>query len=183
MKNSLFALLFLPFLLCCKKQAPVPYPDYFSIREYAQDHWRIFAGQPYTLERIVVLNGKKDSSMVSALNTDWGAVLKIFLATDIKAPRFFDKYRLSVLEENATASTILLHEALEPQLFTRKLEVIVDQFSGKIRSIYIETAKKDGDDELQQQLLYIPLKILQIQERSSPGVGPGKDLRLEYRFL
>lgn len=71
------------FISCKKKEPPnVANMDggtYFSIVQFARDQFTTFWGQPYTLQKVVTLNGKTDSSFVPVMQMDWASVLKPFL--------------------------------------------------------------------------------------------------------
>ena len=68
---------------------------------------------------------------------------------------------------------------MEPELFTRNMQITADQVTNKVKSIYIET-NKDGRV---QKLYYAPIRLIQIQEFESSLLGGERNLRLEYRFL
>lgn len=152
---------------------------YFSVREYASDQFETFWGQPFTMEKSIRFNGKTDTVYLDAYNMEWGQILAAFFKTDIGEPGFIGKYRFQDFEDEITQSRIFLYEAIEASLLTRKLQVSADPFSNKIKSVYIETAEKGKTGKL----LYIPLKLIQIQEYSVSFPGGKKDLRVEYRFL
>lgn len=184
MKYGLFILLVLSIIACRSPQSPVTEDEiddrgYFSIAQFAADQFETFSGQPYTLLKTVTLNGQTDSSFVSALNMEWGSILAVFFKTDISDQRFIGRYQFSSFEDGVTSSHTFFYEAKDKSLFTRSLQIMVDPFSNKIKSIYIETASKGKTGKL----LYIPLKLIQIQEYASSFIGGEKDLRIEYRFL
>ena len=185
-----FSLVICCFLILsgCKKNKQEETQDtdegsYFSIRMFARDQFSVFGEQPFTLEKIVVLNGQRDSSMVHATDVDWAGVLRIFFEADISDKKFLDRYSFSVLEDDVTDTRTYLYEAKEEDLFTRSLQINADPVNNKIKSIYIETRKKDFWGSKQQKLFYIPIELIQIQEFQSPLIGSDRNLRIEYRFL
>lgn len=167
---------------CGKKRALAPVPGmdttqtYFSVRQYIQDQMTVYWGQPYSLNRFETREGKTDSSMVNFYNMEWGPVYAAFLATDISATKYLGHYRFSRFEEGISGNFVLNYEAMEKELYTRSLQITVDPTNNRILSIYI-VAAKDGNS---RKLLYIPLKVIQIQES---GAGKKHNYRLEYRFL
>lgn len=175
-------------LFSCKKPAeePVaanePEGTYFSIIQFAKDQWDTFYGQPYSLQKIVTMNGKVDTSYVSALDMDWSSVLKIFFETDISDKKYLDRYNFSLFEDDATLTRNFYYEAKEKDLFTRKLQIAADEETNKIRSVYIETSRNSTLNDLNQKLYYVPQKLIQIQEFEKSKTGPDKDIRIEYRF-
>jgi hypothetical protein len=165
-----------------------PAPDasqgtYFSLGQFAQSQFEAYWGQPFTLERIIVLNGKKDSALISSFKIDWASILKVFMDADISDPKFLDRYSFSSFADAATDSKTFYYEAKEPGLYTRTLQITADRETENVRAIYIETSKKSGMGSKNQKLYYAPVKIIQIQEHEDHAVGRDNDLRIEYRFL
>jgi len=184
MKNIvlLYALLFM--VSCAQKKEKKDSSNtsdagYFSIVQFAQDQFANFGGQPYTLRKIVTLNGKTDSTFVKANEMDWANVLKPFLESDISNKKYLDQYNFSLFEDSATDTRSFYYEAKEKKLFTRTLQITSDALNNKITAIYIET-EKNGKV---QKLFYRPLKIIQIQEYESPFWGKDKNLKVEYYFM
>lgn len=167
-----------------KQEQPVAEgPGYFSVKQFIADQWDIYHGQPFGLQKIVYLDGKTDTSVVSAYDMDWGTLFKTFFETDISDTKYLGRYDFSSFADDATATQNFYYEAKEPELFTRKLQISADDVSHKVRSIYIETAKNGQWSKFSQKLFYIPLKIISVQEFEWAKAGPTKELRVEYRFL
>jgi len=156
---------------------------YFSVKQFAQDQFRTFWGQPFTLERIKIENEQKDSSLIAVNRADWPEILKPFFDADISGKELQGKYNFSVLDDDATVSKTYFYEAKDKKLFTRNLQIATDPFTGKIKSIFIETAKDGSFGEKRQKLYYKPVKIIQIQEFESSLMGKDRNSRTEYRFL
>lgn len=180
------------FIICvsCKGSNPVPKNGsnagggtYFSVKQFIKDQWDTYHGQPFGLRKTVYLDGKTDSSEISAYDMDWGTVFKTFFDTDISDPKFLDRYNFSSFSDDATDTQNFFYEAKEEGLFTRKLQISADNVNHKIRAIYIETAKKSKWSNFSQKLFYIPLKTISVQEFEWAKAGPSKELRVEYRFL
>src|SRR5690606_17655018 len=114
---------------------------YFSVTQFASDQFQTYWGQPFTLEKTVILNGKKDSSLIAASKVDWAKALKPFFDADIGKPEFIGKYDFSVIDDDATVSRTYFYEAENESLFTRTLQIITDPFTNKVKSLFIETEK------------------------------------------
>jgi hypothetical protein len=155
---------------------------YFSIKQFVQDQWNTFHGEPITFIKTVTENGKTDSSYVNAYNLEWGEIFKIFFASDISDKKYLNHYDFSMFEDDGTATRNFYYEAKDKDLFTRKLMISADQTNNKIRSIYIET-QKDGWTSYSQKLYYAPMKVIQIQESKKPFIGHIKETVTEYHFL
>jgi hypothetical protein len=184
MIQRLSALLFLGFLLfsCKKKEQKAPAPEggtYFSITQFADDQFRTYWGQPFTLVRTVWQQGRTDSAYVAAKDVDWAKVLEPFFKADISDPKFLGRYNFSVLNDDVTVSKTYYYEAKEEDLFTRSFQIITDPFTDKVKNIYIET-RKGGEV---QKLYYTPLKLIQVQQFDKTLLGQEQNLRVEYRFL
>ncbi len=167
---------------CTKKEDTTtasPGSTYFSINGFIADQWKTFKGQPYGITKTVTLNGKTDSMFTSAFELDWSAVMKPFIESDISDPKFLGKYNYTAFKDDATYTINLYYEAKEDNLFTRKLQISIDDLTAKIKSVYIETE----DGETTRKLFYIPVKVVSIQEFENMGESNGKELRVEYRFL
>lgn len=180
----------LSFLLfsCKTEKKSTPIEDssqgtYFSVKHFAVDQWNTYRGQPYGMVKLVDMDGKTDSSMLNAYSMDWGAVFKVFFDADISDPKYVGRYRFDMFEDNATTTRNFYYEALEEHLFTKKFQVSADQFTDKVRSIYIETEKKSKWGTVTQKLLYIPMKTISIQEFEWSTGGAHKDMHIEYKFL
>lgn len=155
---------------------------YFSIKQFTDDQWRTYRGQPFGFQKFVYKDGTVDSSLTNVDEMNWGAILQPFFESDISDPRFLGHYNFSQFEDNATQTLNYYYEAKEDSLFTRKLQIMVDDVTSKVRSIYIETEKNTQHKHITRKLFYIPLDVISIQEfdHSSPSA---KELRIEYRFL
>ncbi|MBA3830011.1 MAG: hypothetical protein H0X33_13805 [Taibaiella sp.] len=184
--RHLIVLLFVVSLSACKK--PVPPPEsggdtYFSLIDFVQDEYKTFHGQPFSFHKIITLNGKTDSAFVKGDNMDWGELLKIFFAADISDSKYLGRYTFNSFEDNTTHTRVLYYEANEEALFTRRLQIVVDPYTDRILSIYIETSKSSMWNSLSQKLFYSPLKVIQVQEYEKSTPGSAKELKMEYRFL
>jgi len=191
--NKLFATfcLLFPFSIltgCQKKEEPpkTPYTgaSYFSIIEYGSDQFRTYWGQPFSLEKIRIEDGKvTDSAIVPAAKVDWAKVLKPFFESDISHPKYLDQYTFSSVDDDLTTSRTYIYEAKDKKLFTQMLQIATDPFTNKIKSVFIETRDGDKFRGQSQKLFYIPVKLIQIQQFESSLLGKDKNIRTEYRFL
>lgn len=171
------------FWVSCKPKQEEPKPDaskgtYFSIKQFADDQWATFRGQPFGMQKVVYMNGKTDSSYTTAYDVNWGTIFNPFFESDISDPKFLGKYRYSVFKDDNTYSVNLFYEAVDDKLFTRKLVITLDELTAKVKSIYIETEGK----KVSRKLLYLPVTLISIQEFEHTG-PVSKELRIEYRFL
>ena len=157
--------------------------SYFSISQFAKDQIQTYYGMPYTLYRVSQLNGATDSTIVDFLNMDWTSILGAFYATDISARKFLGKYDFSVFDEESTGNRGYTYTSKDPGNFTKLLVINSEPSTNRITSIYIETAKHDFFGSKKQKLLYIPLRIIQIQETEGSLFGKARNLRVDYKFM
>ncbi len=191
-KRLLYALLLLSAGLVsntsCKKSAVDNEPSvsdsaYFSIRYFIKDQIQTYYGMPFSLYRVAYLNGKTDSTLVNFLNMDWSSILGTFSATDISAKKFLGKYDFYMSDESATGHRGYTYTAKDPGAFTRLLQINSDPSTNLITSIYIETSKHDFFGDKKQKLLYVPMRVIQIQETEGSLIGKARNLRVDYRFV
>lgn len=177
------------FLFSCKPGSTVKNDldknggTYFSIKQFIADQWSLYHGQPFGLQKTVYVNGKTDTTLVSAYDVDWAAIFKVFFESDISDKKFLGKYSFSSFPDNATQTNNFFYEAKDDNLYTRKLQISADNISNRVRSVYIETQKKGRWSGRTQKLFYQPIKVISIQEYEKAGPGTVKELRIEYRFL
>ena len=157
--------------------------SYFSIHAFIRDQWDLHSGQPYTLERILTLNGKRDSTIIHALTTDWASIAKPFFDADISARKYLDRYQFSEFDENMGGSHVFSYDAAEPDLPTRLLLISTDPFNNRVRSLYIEHRQAGFWSGREQKLYYEPGRYISIQEWAHSRLGPDKTVHAEYRFL
>jgi len=185
----LLLILFLILLGSCKQDEKTENKvadnnaTYFSIKQFVKDQYDIYRGQPFGLVKTVRLNGKVDSSLVTANNMEWGSIFKIFFDTDISDPKFLNEYDFTMFEDDASLTRNFYYEAKSDKLYTKKLQISADVTTNKIRSIFIEASENTRWHGKLRKLFYMPLKVINIQEFERSTPGPDKELIIEYRFL
>ena len=178
-----FALL---FAVSCKETDEAMQKDeggYFSIIQFAQDQWDTYHGQPFNLTKKVHFNGATDSSLVIATDMEWSPILKVFFETDISDPKFVGRYEFSSFIDRKTTTRNFYYEAKDKKLYTRKLNLMVDYFTDKIKSVYIEAEKDTRLGTKTVKLFYTPMETISIHEIETSKTGESKDLRVVYDFL
>jgi hypothetical protein len=182
-------LLFMMAHTSCKKKAgKEPMADtvtgnYFSINQFMLDEWNTYAGEPFMINKIVKEDGKTDSSMTNSDIINWGPLVKTFSETDISDRKYLGQYKFTQFDDNQDATHNFFYEAIDEDLFTRKLLITIDRNSGKIKGIFIETEAKSIFDDVNQKLYYAPLKTVQIQTESKPLLGSQKHTVEQYEFM
>lgn len=189
MKQYATILLVLPLLFsaCIKKEAKKKVDNngqtYFSIRDFAKDQWKTYNGQPFGILKTVNVNGNVDSVYTNAIDMDLGYVLKVFVASDISDPEMLGKYKFSKFADATTSTVNFYYEAKDPELFTKKLHIMVDNETMVVKSIYIETEKSTSLNTVTRKLFYQPVETISIQEYETSKVGDTKKMVVEYKFI
>jgi len=171
-------------LSSCKEKAFEMFANtkgtYFSINLFIIDEWQTHAGEPISFQKTVKLNGKVDTSYTNVINMDWKSILKIFSATDISDRKFLGKYNFSQFDDNFDNTHNFMYVAEDPNLYTQKLLITMDNATNKVKGIYIETQKSNFWNETHQKLYYAPVRTIQIQQYDKPMLGSKKELLVKY---
>jgi hypothetical protein len=187
----LLCFLCLSLIAACNTASPSSEKDrprdgsdsYFPMYGFIRDQWNLYGGQPFTIERIISLNGKHDTSTIRALTADWAAIAQPFFEADISPLKYIDQYEYSEFDESSSGSHVLAYDAKTPDLATRRLLVSIDPFNGLVRNLYTERETGGFWSRRVQKLYYEPGRYISIQEYAWSRLGPDKDMRAEYRFL
>jgi hypothetical protein len=105
-----------------------------------------------------------------------------FDQADIGNPKFLDQYRFNLFEDADLQLVNLNYEAKSDELFTQKMNIGVDAFNNRVRSVYIETRIRNKVYRRSQKLYYAPDRVIQIQEYEKSATMPEKDLKVEYHY-
>lgn len=166
-----------------KKNTNKPEQSYFSIVQYAKDHWDTYYGQPYGIVKKVYFNGTVDSTVTNAIELDWAPILKVFFETDISDDKYIGRYKFYAFRDKITKTNTFAYEAKEEGLYMQKMHISASNSTDKITSIYIEAQKNDRLGTKTVKLLYTPLETISIQEMETSKTGQRKELRVVYEFM
>jgi len=166
----------------CTKAPATGHSGYFSIKDFARDHRKSLIGQPFVPRQVTTLNGKTDTAYIALEKMDWATILALFSATDIGDSVYAGQYQFSSFYDNTLEGQANTYEAINPRLFTRRLQFTTNPETNRIGSIYIETADETAARKRWQKLYYSPKKLLRIEENETPMLGKARNLRVEYQF-
>lgn len=179
----LLLLCFIAFACSQKKKVNNPEQEtYFSVKQFLDDQWKNREGNPYSLMKVVDFNGKTDSTIVSLDSNLWKLIRPFFDEANIGDVEHFGQYEFNSFEEETLDMIMLHYEAINKKAFTRKMDIGVDVFTHRVKSVYIETQKKNAIYLKTQKLLFIPDRIIQIQEYEKSIVSPAKKMNISYYF-
>ncbi len=176
-------------LSSCKEDSPIDkYAEtngtYFSVRQFALDQWNTFYGEPFLILKTVRVNsGKYDTSYTTSDTLNWGNIFKMFFETEISDRKYLGQYKFTQFDDDQDETHNFFYEALDDDLYTRKLLITIDQYNQKVRGIYIEAAKKSIFEDRIVKLYYKPMKRIQIQTTESEMFGDKQHIVTEYEFL
>lgn len=172
----------------CKEDKANDFSDikgnYFSIRQYTLDQWNMYYGEPFLILKTVrVDKGKFDSSYTTSDTLNWGNIFREFFATEISDRSYLGKYKFTQFDDEQDETHNFFYEALEEDLYTRKLLIAIDRYSKKVTGIYIEGRQHSIFDDRLVKLYYKPMKRIQIQVTETPMFGEKVHTVTEYEFM
>ncbi len=184
----LVALVAINFASCKKKAPKEDYSNiqgnYFSIYKCALDEWNNYTGMPFAIIKTTRINkGKYDTSLSNSDTINWAPILLTFFATDISDRKYLGQYNFNQFDDNEDETHNFIYLAKDPDMFTQKLLITIDQKTMKVKGIYIETYKKTVTEERTQKLYYNPLKTIQIQTDVKPMMGEGTYTLQQWDFM
>lgn len=139
---------------------------YFSVNTFLTNQWSYLKEQPLVLLKTVKEDNKVDSSYVPLDSTLFAEISAPFLASDISTVEDIGKYSFSFSEDNSTDLIFLQYDALEEQLFCRKIVITAQAENKRIISVYIETQKSSFFNSTAQKMNYTTNGTVIIQEYS-----------------
>jgi hypothetical protein len=160
--------------------------NYFSIRQYGLDQWNNWAGPPafVIVKTLRKGNEKADSSYTSSDTLNWAPIFKTFFETDISDRKYLGQYKFSQFYDNNDGTHNFFYEANDDDLYTQKLLITIDQYTNKVKGIYIETLKKEFMmGEIIQKLYYRPYHTIQLQKDEKSMLGSKSFSVVQYDFM
>lgn len=155
---------------------------YYSIKGFLNDQWHLLHGEPIVLLQVSSFNGTTDSAYVRLDSTLWKNICKQFDPSDISDPKFVNQYQFSTFSDNSLNLIYMNYEAENEGLFTRNLNIGIDNLTHKIKSIFIETEQGNHTYEKSQKLTYIPHNLIRIQTFEKSIISKPENLTVSYFF-
>lgn len=148
---------------------------FFNLSEWAALQDSLLAGRG--LEKTVVVNGLRESRRLDAV--DWSEELAPFAQSDIDRPALWDRYDVdSVATQGGGA--VVVYEALDDDLFTRRLEVATDARGGVTR-LAIDNAFESFVADTEQRLEWTP-GAYRVYSRQDARLADARELEIEGRW-
>jgi hypothetical protein len=155
---------------------------HISIVAYLHYQWQMKKEDPYTIMKITIQDGKRDSALIPLDSNLWVTMTTPFYASDISDKKYLGWFRVSTYSEDVTETNHLNYAAVSPDTFTQQVDLAVNPVSNNIKMVYIETARKTEGKTITQKLQYRPDDIIQIVEFVKEKDKPGVTKRIDYKF-
>lgn len=114
----------------------------------------------FTLYKITVKDGKKDSSILS--KDQFIALANLFLDRSISAPEIKALYQESVFQDLSTKSYILNYSPVGHTAEVQNIDVLLDEDTKQVKRIFIKSAYTRGDTTINEQCNWKADKSFQV---------------------
>jgi hypothetical protein len=155
---------------------------YFSIKDYLDQQWNLKKDDPYTLLKIVIANGKRDSTFVAFDSANWYAILHPFYIADISNKKYLGWYHFDSFENEDMEEVHIHYEAIAPDTIMRKMDVAANKYSGMVNLVYMETRYKANDVITTRKMTYKHDDFIQVIESEKKEGKPAVERIIEHRF-
>jgi len=155
---------------------------HFSIRDYLDQQWDLKKDNPYTLLKVVIANGKRDSTYVPLDSALWYTVMQPFYVADISDKKYLGWYRFDSFEDDEAEEIHIHYEAIAPDTIMRKMDIAANRYSGMVNLVYMETRHKAGNVITTRKMTYKRDDFIQIIASEKTEGKPAVESVTEYRF-
>lgn len=155
---------------------------YFSIKDYLDQQWVLKKDNPYTLLKVVIANGKRDSTFVPLDSTAWYAMMQPFYVADISDKKYLGWYRFDSFENDEAEEVHIHYEAIAPDTIMRKMDIAANRYSGMVNLVYMETRNKTDNVITTRKMTYKRDDFVQVVESEKTEGKPAVERVIEHRF-
>lgn len=156
--------------------------EYFSINEFMDDQWKYLKTQAYVLKRYRTVNNVQDSAYAELNDKLFRELKARFGATDISGAACRGKYQVTLSLDTAQNMVNLLYIAADPALPTRQTLLSMDKENARVTQVYVSTQSDSNGTFRTQNLLYVPEKVIQIQEYEQGANAEPVNTKIIYKF-
>ena len=146
-----------------KANATLPTADtgkFYPIADFFRSQIQYVDLRNYTLYKITIKDGKKDSS---GLNKDqFIALAKIFLDRDISSPKIRILYRETVFHDLSTRSYTLNYSPIDHNAVVQNIDVLLDEETNQIKRVFIRSVYTRADTGFTEQCSWKAFKSFRI---------------------
>ena len=150
-------------------------PRFFNLTEWVALQDSLLEGQ--SMEKRVVVNDVEETKRLDAV--DWSEELAPFAQSDIDRPALWDRYAVDT-SAAAGGNAVIVYEALDEELFTRRIEIAVDAEGGVTR-LLIDNAFASLVADTEQRLEWAP-GTYAVYSRQEARLSEPRELRIEGRW-
>lgn len=161
----------LSFLYCCSCQQKQNHVNttqtvkndttkFFQVTQYIQSEIKAVNQTPYFIYRIVITNGKKDSS---AINTSvFNQISAQFLTPDINNIQLKKFYTENIFHDQTTKSFTINYSTENKQLEIQNIQVLLQEDGETVKRIFIRKFFNYSDSSAIEQLSWKPGESFEI---------------------
>lgn len=156
--------------------------EYFSINEFMDDQWKYLKTQAYVLRRYRTVNNVEDSAYTELNDKLFRELKSRFGAADISGAAYRGKYHVTLSLDTALNMVNLLYVSADPALPTRQTLLSMDKENSRITQVYVSMQSDSSGTFRTQNLLYVPEKVIQIQEYEKQANAEPVNTKIIYKF-
>ena len=162
---------------CSSGEKRGAYKPFFDLNGYFQDEAIRLSQLAGPFEKTVLVDGEEEEKTLDSL--DWASEFRVFTASDINLPAWFDKYAIdSVLVEGTL--TDLKYIAIDTSLKTREIQITFDNGNPSWVSV-----KRESNSPLAstlQELEYIPASGYRLSSSQTLRLSEEKVVEVEVSW-
>ena len=142
-------------LMSChaKKQQAAPAADstvYYPINNFIRQQIKQVDTTPYYVYRVLVMNGKKDSTTINRAVFD--SLTKQFMLPELEEGALKKNFKESVYEDQSTNSITLTYTPKDSNTTVQNAMVLLDTASQNVKWVFINTLQNKGDSTIIQKI-------------------------------
>ena len=123
---------------------------YYPINDYIRQQVRLVDSIPYYVYRVLVVNGKKDSTTISRPVFD--SLAKLFIVPELEENALRKNFSESVYVDESTNSVTLTYTPKDSNATVQNAMVLLDTTSQNIKWAFINTLQNKGDSTIIQKI-------------------------------
>lgn len=130
---------------------------------------------PYYMYKITSKNFKRTDSAQIKID-ELSAIIKPLLGIDIIAEKSAGKFKEIVFEDLSTSSISIIHTALDATSQVKSISTLLNNKNNKLKSIYIVTETKQGDNAVKKSYFWKAGKSLTIATSITQPNGSNSEM-------
>lgn len=142
------------------KMAITDTANFYPIADFFRKQIEYVDLRNFTLFRITVKDGKRDSSVLT--KDEFIALAKVFLDKSISSPAIKALYRETVFQDLSTNSYTLNYSPLGHDAEVKNIDVLLDEDTRQVKRIFIKSSYARGDTAIDEQYNWKADKSFQV---------------------